>query len=69
MNNETKFKYKDKVKVISGFYRGQFGTVLRYTHYTEILWFKPNKTHELFYVMIDKAEIPFYPPELELVKK
>jgi hypothetical protein len=69
VSNETKFKYKDKVKVISGFYRGQSGIVTQDGYYTDIFWFKPNKTHELFYVKIGKLEIPFSPSELELRKK
>lgn len=42
-NYETKFRFKDKVKIISGFFRGRNGTVVGYfagsQQYVVKFWF------------------------------
>ena len=46
----TKFKYKDKVKVVSGFYRGQSGKILAYRLASTGTWTYSHK----YYVTIEK---------------
>lgn len=60
----TKFKYKDKVKVVRGFYRGQTGVVLgeSKTYYT---WSHTQR----YWVKMDKATEEYINEEcLRLIK-
>lgn len=61
---EYKFKYKQKVRVTSGFYAGAVGEVFR-----TVVAYRPNDCNVNAYIIkFDNSEFTFLETELQIIK-